>query len=444
MSLSGRSTWEEPAEVDRAARNVAALSETLSGPADLDGLARRLADEDVVLIGEASHGTSEFYRWRAHLTARLIREHGFDFVAVEGDWTSCYEANRFVKGLPDSGETVREVMDAFGRWPTWMWANWEMVEFFEWLELHNREFASDDVGFYGLDVYSLFESMDAVVEYLEETNPEAAEHAREAYRCFEPYGTDAQEYARSLRMVPASCEEDVVDVLTELREEAAAAEPTHDEDAFSAEQNALVAKNAEAYYRALVSGDTDSWNVRDEHMADTLDRLVEHHCGDAQAVVWAHNTHVGDARATDMEGKGRLNIGQLARERFGDDDVKLVGFGSYEGSVVAGDEWGAPMETMDVPAAKDGSYEDVFHRAGGDDRLLYTDRIADDDALSEPRGHRAIGVVYHPQWESGNYVPTDLRRRYDAFIHVDESQALHPLELHPDRERVPELYPTGL
>ncbi|WP_435146881.1 erythromycin esterase family protein [Halobaculum sp. P14] len=444
MSLSGRSTWEEPAEVDRAARNVAALSETLSGPADLDGLARRLADEDVVLIGEASHGTSEFYRWRAHLTARLIREHGFDFVAVEGDWTSCYEANRFVKGLPDSGETVREVMDAFGRWPTWMWANWEMVEFFEWLELHNREFASDDVGFYGLDVYSLFESMDAVVEYLEETNPEAAEHAREAYRCFEPYGTDAQEYARSLRMVPASCEEDVVDVLTELREEAAAAEPTHDEDAFSAEQNALVAKNAEAYYRALVSGDTDSWNVRDEHMADTLDRLVEHHGGDAQAVVWAHNTHVGDARATDMEGKGRLNIGQLARERFGDDDVKLVGFGSYEGSVVAGDEWGAPMETMDVPAAKDGSYEDVFHRAGGDDRLLYTDRIADDDALSEPRGHRAIGVVYHPQWESGNYVPTDLRRRYDAFIHVDESQALHPLELHPDRERVPELYPTGL
>ena len=451
MSLSDRTTWSEPAGVERASREVERYAKRVDAPADADVLVDRLSDARFVLLGEASHGTSEFYRWRARLTAQLIRDHGFDFVAVEGDWTSCYEVNRFVKGMAGAPATVRDVLDSFERWPTWMWANWEMATFFEWLERHNRE-ATDEssaepiagVSFYGLDVYSLFESMEAVIEYLEREDPEAAEHAREAYRCFEPYGEDAQEYARSLRMVPKSCEEDVVDVLLDLRESAPPPDGDHEDDRFAAEQNALVARNAEAYYRAMASGNTDSWNVRDEHMAETLDRLIEHHGGDAKAVVWAHNTHVGDARATDMEERGRLNIGQLVRENNPSEDVQLVGFSSHAGSVVAGGAWGAPMERMRVPPAMDGSFEDVFHRADGADRILFTDDVGEDDELANPRGHRAIGVVYHPEREAGNYVPTDLRNRYDALIHLDETTALHPVESHPVRKDVPDLYPTGL
>jgi len=440
-SLRDRTSWTEPAAIEATVTNVETLTQPVSGPDELGPLVEYLSDARFVLLGEASHGTSEFYRWRARLTAELIENHGFDFVAVEGDWTSCYELNRYVKGLPDAAESAREAVGAFERWPTWMWANWEVVEFLRWLELHNRD-GENETGFYGLDVYSLFESMRAVVSYLEDTDPEAAADAREAYRCFEPYGEDAQEYARALRMVPEGCEDEVVDVLTELRQSASTHDSGHPDDYFDAEQNALVARNAEAYYRALASGTTDSWNVRDEHMADTLDRLVDHHGGDAKAVVWAHNTHVGDARATDMAGRDRLNIGQLVRERH--DGVELVGFGTHSGRVVAGEEWGAPMEEMAVPPASTGSYEDAFHRAGAKNRLLFTGDVMSGDPLAEPRGHRAIGVVYDPRFEAGNYVPTDLRRRYDAYVHVDDTAALHPLERHPDRERVPELYPSGL
>lgn len=441
--LSSRLAWREPGGTERAAEEFRAYSRPVDGPGDLDDLVDSLADRQFVLLGEASHGTSEFYRWRARLSARLIAEHDFDFVAVEGDWPSCYTLNRFVKDAPNAPETVREAVASFSRWPTWMWANWEMVEFFEWLKLHNQEFeAGEQAGFYGLDVYSLFESMDAVVDYLEDVDPDAAEHARDAYQCFEPYWGDARQYGRSTRLVPESCEDDVVDILTELRENAPVDADESEDAHFAAEQNALVAKNAEAYYRSL-AGSGNSWNVRDTHMADTLDRLVDHHGEDAKAIVWAHNTHVGDARATDMPERGRHNIGQLVRERHAPEDAAVVGFSSHRGSVVAADEWGAEMTEMDVPAAKEGSYEDVFHRAGGEDRLLFTDRITDDDALAEPRGHRAIGVVYRPSIESGNYVPTDLRERYDAIIHVDETRALHPLDIHPDREKVPELYPLG-
>ncbi|MFC7200395.1 erythromycin esterase family protein [Halospeciosus flavus] len=448
MSLTGRKFWSEPDGVDRAAANVRERSRVVDGPADLDDLVERVADAECVLLGEATHGTSEFYRWRAQLSARLIREHDFDFVAVEGDWTSCYRANQFVRGDESGPETVRDLLGGFERWPTWMWANWEMAEFFEWLRLHNEEFEddADRVGFYGLDVYGLFESLHAVLDYLEDEYPEHVEEVKEAFRCFEPYGEDAREYAKSTRMVPKTCEDEVVELLTSMRERAAerAVEnaETH-EEAFDLEQNALVAKNAEDYYRTMASGHGDSWNVRDEHMVETLGRLKDHHDG-GKAIVWAHNTHVGDARATDMESKGRINIGQLAREEWGDDDTAVVGFGSHRGSVVAADAWGDPMEEMDLPAAKSGSYEDVFHAAGGEDRLLFTDDVADDDALAEPRGHRAVGVVYHPAAEGGNYVPTDLRERYDAFLHLDETTALHPVDLHAEREHVPELYPSGL
>lgn len=442
--LRDRTSWQEPDGVEAAADEIRSTARKLTDPADLDDLVTALGDSRFVLLGEASHGTSEFYRWRARITARLIDEQGFDFVAVEGDWTDCYAVNRYVKGLPDSGDTVREVLEAFDRWPTWLWANWEVLEFLDWLDVHNEARPHDErVGFYGMDVYSLFESMDAVVSYLDVVDPEAAEEARNAYRCFEPYGENAQEYARALRMVPETCEDEAVTILTRLRETMPEYDTDHDEDYFNAEQNALVARNAEQYYREMVRGDADSWNVRDRHMFETLERLLDHNGPDARGVVWAHNTHVGDARATDMEERGRLNVGQLVRQNY-PGETSLVGFGSHRGSVVAANAWDASMEVLPIPEAQSGSYEDVFHEAGGRDWLLLMDDLDADAALADPRGHRAIGVVYHPERESGNYVPTVLPQRYDAFLHLDETQALHPLYVHADREAVPDLYPWGL
>ncbi|AXG06390.1 erythromycin esterase family protein [Haloplanus rubicundus] len=443
MTLQDRTSWTEPGDIEAAVADVRSTAHGLEQPSDLDRLVEQFGDRTYVLLGEASHGTSEYYRWRTRLTARLVQEKDFSFVAVEGDWTDCYEINRYVKGLPESPETIRDALEAFERWPTWMWANWETLEFLDWLERHNQRLPEDDrIGFYGLDVYSLFESMDAVVDYLEDVDPDAAAEAKAAYRCFEPYGEDAQEYARALQMVPETCEDEVVELLTRLREQVAAYDHSRD-DYFNAEQNALVAKNAEQYYREMVRGEVDSWNIRDRHMVETLERLQKHHGSDSKGIVWAHNTHIGDARATDMEARGRLNVGQLVREHEGSADVALIGMGSHQGTVIAADSWGARLEEMTVPPAQEGSYEHVFERAGGGDCFLVTGELSDDSPLTRPRGHRAIGVVYHPAHEAGNYVPTVLPDRYDAFIYLDETSALHPLDVHADIEAIPDLYPWG-
>jgi erythromycin esterase-like protein len=410
----------------------------------VDDLAARVAEATYVLLGESSHGTAEFYRWRARLTARLVEDYGFDVVAVEGDWTDCYEVNRYVRGETSPTGGALDVLDAFDRWPTWLWANWETVEFVDWLRgIDDARPAGERVGFYGMDVYSLFESMAAVVDYLEDVDPEAAARARDAYTCFEPYSEDGQSYARDLRMAPEDCEDEVVDVLRQLSDDVQAGEIR--EDSFAAEQNALVAKNAEAYYRSMIQADVESWNVRDEHMVETLERLRSHHGPDSKVIVWAHNTHVGDARATDMTRRGEVNVGQLIREQVGPDEAAIVGFGTERGSVVASDAWGEPAREMSVPPAKAGSYESVFHRAGVGDAILTFDRD-EEGPLTEPRGHRAIGVVYHPRRELGNYVPTVLPDRYDAYVHVDETTALHPLHAEPeaDDREPPETYPWGV
>ena len=412
---------------------------------DLDPLLERIGDAQFVLLGEASHGTSEYYTWRSRISQRLIREKGFSFIAVEGDWPDCYEVNRYVKRYPDSGKSAREVLKTFDRWPTWMWANEEVVELTEWLRQHNDGLSEEEkAGFYGLDVYSLWESMEAVIRYLEHIDAEAVEAARRAYRCFEPYGEDAREYARATAFVPTSCEDEVVEMLSELRSRL----PEYRDDPesrFSAEQNALVVRGAERYYRAMVRGGSSSWNVRDRHMVETLERLMRHHGPDAKALVWEHNTHIGDARATDMAEAGMVNVGQLVRELRGAEDVVLVGFGSYRGSVIAGAEWGAPMERMPVPPAREGSWEDILHRASKGDKLLVFSEAEDEDRLLERRAHRAIGVVYAPAYERhGNYVPTVLPRRYDAFLYVDETQALHPLHIGTRKNgKPPETFPSG-
>jgi erythromycin esterase-like protein len=327
-----------------------------------------------------------------------------------------------------------------------MWANWEIVALAEWLRDYNRERPDDEmVGFYGLDVYSLWESLEAVYGHLKEFHPEKLEQAMEAISCFEPFNREGQSYAWHTRLAPEDCSDEVVELLRSLRS-APARYPEDPEAHFNAEQNAHVTVNAERYYRAMVRADNESWNVRDTHMMDTLDRLLDFHGPAAKGIVWEHNTHIGDARFTDMAEAGMVNIGQLAREQYSDGQVCLVGFGSYQGTVIAGRSWGAPMEVMQVPTGQRGSWEALLHAASPEDQLLLMDDFRDVEEAQDMRGHRAIGVVYKPEHEMfGNYVPSDLRRRYDAFLYIDQTHALHPLHLesHSGPEP-PDTYPWGV
>jgi erythromycin esterase-like protein len=453
----------EAADVDDAAiiDGVKRIARPLADDADLDPLLEQIGDARFVLLGEATHGTSEFYSWRDRLSRRLIAERGFSFVGVEGDWPDCQRVNRWVKGLDRDAARATDVLHSFDRWPTWMWANREVAAFAEWLREHNRALPSERmVGFYGLDVYSLWDSMRAVVAYLERVDPAAAQAARRAYSCFDPYHDDEHEYARATALVPTSCEDEATAMLRALRSSAPAYREDGRDAYFDAEQNALIARNAELYYRTMIRGGPASWNVRDRHMVETLDRLVAFHdgalgAGRAKAIVWEHNTHIGDARFTDMRRAGMVNVGQLVREARGErpserDGVVLVGFGTHRGRVIAGDEWGAPMRRMPVPPGRPGSWEDLLHRArGGDDLLLLFDGHADGGVpgLDAPLDHRAIGVVYDPERERwGNYVPTIVPRRYDAFLFVDETRARDPLHLREraTHDEVAETFPSGM
>jgi erythromycin esterase len=412
----------------------------------LSPLWERIGDARIVMLGEASHGTHEYYTWRSYITKKLIQEKGFQFIAVEGDWPDCYRVNRFIKNYPDSGRTAHDVLYQFNRWPTWMWANWEIVALTEWLCNHNKFLGEEEkIGFYGLDVYSLWESMEAIMDYLKRVDPGAMKIAEEAFRCFEPYREEeGQGYARASQLVPELCENEVLDLLQTIRRKM----PEYNSDrenALSAEQNALVAVNAEKYYRAMVKGGPHSWNVRDRHMAETLDRLLKFHGPGSKAIVWEHNTHIGDARATDMALEGMFNIGELARLQHKEKGVVLVGFGSYEGSVIAGQRWGETMQKTEVPKARTGSLEYLLNKAGIENKLLITDDFLDDVFLENYLDHRAIGVVYNPQFERyGNYVPTVLPLRYDAFIYINETNALNPLHIQPDGHKVPETFPFGV
>ncbi len=414
------------------------LARPLRGPGDLDPLLDRIGDARIVAIGEASHGTHEYYAWRAALTRRLVEERGFRFVAVEGDWPDCYRVNRSVRLRPGSDDDPRDALDAFPRWPTWMWANDDVVEFCRWLREFNAGRPADQrVGFYGIDVYSLWDSMQALIGWLREHEPEHVDRAVDALRCFEPFGEDGAEYAFASRFAPSTCEQAVVDLLHHLCEERGRQEAEGDpESRFSAEQNAAVVVDAERYYRAMVQSSAESWNLRDVHMVDTLDRLLEH--AGNKVVVWEHNTHIGDARATDMAAAGMVNVGSLLRDRHGRDDVVLVGFGGYRGAVIAGAAWGAPMEAMPVPPARPGSLEALLHEQVGEDALFVFPRGQRPGWLTRRLDHRAIGVVYRPARERfGNYVPTVLGERYDAFLYLEDTTPLRPLHMDTAGEHVP-------
>jgi erythromycin esterase len=408
---------------------------------DLDILIEEIGDARIVMLGEASHGTSEYYTWRTAITKRLVKEKGFNFVAVEGDWPECYAVNRFIKGYHNSGSKIADVLQVYRRWPTWMWANWEVAALIEWLREHNHLLnIPEKTGFYGLDVYSLWESLEQILKYLENNDGQAAEAAKKAINCFEPFNRDPQTYAQATAFVPTNCENEVVEMLHKIQSHRTFTDDP--EGDFNTRQNALVAVNAEKYYRAMIRGGGSSWNVRDSHMMETLDRLLEYHGPDSKAIVWEHNTHIGDASYTDMANDNMFNIGQLAREKYGREQVKLVGFGTYQGSVIASKAWGAPMQKMDVPPAQEGSWEHMLHEISTDDKIVLSKDLKDIPELRKKIGNRAIGVVYDPKYEMfGNYVPTIIPERYDAFVYFDETEAVHPLHLKITSGKEPDMYP---
>ncbi|MGK7392564.1 MAG: erythromycin esterase family protein [Candidatus Cyclobacteriaceae bacterium M2_1C_046] len=415
----------------------------LEGESDLEPLMNRIGDAKYVLLGEASHGTHEYYTWRTAISKKLIQEKGFSFIAVEGDWPDCYKINRWIKDYSDTEEKISDVLGSFKRWPTWMWANWEIAALAEWMREHNQNLAPEKkIGFYGLDVYSMWESLEIIMEYLEKEDPETAKIARNAIECLEPYERE-DSFSSALQSLDPSCKDEMVKLLSKVRQKA----PQYDSDreaGLNAELNTLVAANAEKYYRAQTSFGQSSWNVRDLHMVESLNSIMKFHDADAKVIIWEHNTHIGDARYTDMADDGLYNVGQLVREQHDKDDVVLVGFGSYEGSVIAGKNWEAPMQKMNVPQAIKHSVEDLLHKISSEDKLLIFEEGSElKQQFDEWLGHRAIGVVYHPDRERGNYVPTKLSSRYDAFLYLDKTSALHPLHLKPDGDKTPETYPFG-
>src|SRR6185437_9585194 len=385
--------------------------------ADLDPLLRRIGDARIVLLGEATHGTSEFYRMRARISRELIAEKGFDFVAIEGDWPDAARIDHYVR----HATTPPSEWTAFARFPTWMWRNREVADFVDWLRLCNRGVApTERVAFHGLDLYSLYSSIHAVIRYLDDVDPESASLARQRYGCLTPWQSDPAVYGHAaITGHYQSCEPEVLSMLTDLLErERAYAE--HDGERFlDATQNARLVANAERYYRVMYHGSRASWNLRDSHMFETLKTLLEFHGPRSKAIVWAHNSHVGDSRATEMTARGEYNIGELCRKEFGA-AVYAVGFGTRSGTVAAAADWDEPMEVMRVRPALDGSYEALCHAAGGAQWLLplrAADAPAVAAALSKPLLERAIGVVYRPSTErESHYFEAVLPRQFDEYV----------------------------
>jgi erythromycin esterase-like protein len=414
-------------------------TKALRSPQDLNSLIQKLKDKRVVMLGESSHGTQEFYQMRRLISQKLIDEHGFQILAVEGDWPDAYRLNRYIK--TGAGKSAKSVLQKNHRWPTWMWANEETVRLAEWMR-------GRQAGFYGLDVYSLFDSISEVTRFYEKHHPEIADEISRRYACFEPFEFDEIAYARSLIQDPEGCEQEALLNLQNILGLRLAEIEQDGDELFSAQQNAHIITNAESYYRSMLHGDANSWNVRDGHMMETLDRLLERAGESAKAIVWAHNTHIGDYRATDMKSGGYVNLGGLARQSYGEDNVSLVGFGSFEGEVLAGRAWGAPEQKMTLPPAPLGTYEHHFHQVS---MALKANRLYLDltehahGPLAQTRGHRAVGVVYNPEHEArGNYVPTELSRRYDHFVFIDQSTALKSLHVLPVQGEFPETWPNGV
>jgi protein-L-isoaspartate(D-aspartate) O-methyltransferase len=411
---------------------------------DLSGLMKRIGDARVVLLGEATHGTAEFYDMRARITKELIQHKGFRFVAVEADWPDAAQIDHFVR------ETRMEPTEepTFARFPTWMWANMQVLEFVKWLRDYNKRYTSPDkaVGFFGLDLYSLYSSINSVISYLQEVDPELAVIARKRYGCLTPWETDPATYgASALSGRHKGCEQEVVEMLNSLMHKRLDYAQKDGRRFLDAVSNARLVKNAEQYYRIMYEGSTESWNFRDQHMFDTLKNLLDFHGPGSRAVVWEHNSHIGDAAATEMGARGEINVGHLCRKHFGD-DAYLIGFGTHHGTVAAASDWGAPMEVKTVRPSHPESYERLCHDSGLNAFMLplgdQKQRVVKE--LLRPRLERAIGVIYRPETEvASHYFNASLPLQFNEYIWFDETRAVDALG--PEAGiGMPETFPFGL
>lgn len=403
----------------------------LNTASDLDKLISTAGARKLVLLGEASHGTHEYYAWRDTISRRLIKEHGFDFIAVEGDFASLYELNRYIKNLPGAAGSAREVLEKLERWPAWMWGNEEIADLAEWLKAHNDPLPfKKKVGFYGKDVYGEWHSKDVVLQFLDGRNRDLHKEVSGLYGCFDNYSRDSWAYAQAVQRGSPDCAaqtQKAVDILLKSRKKL---KNIDDPAWFYILQNARVVKNAEKFYReAVVSrGDASSWNSRVNHMHQTVQRLFPEYGKNAKGIVWAHNTHIGDASYTEMVNAGQENIGQLSRRDLGAENVFLIGFGTSRGTVKAGASWGAKMQEMRVPTAAAGSIEEVFANTGLKSfYLIFDEQDRKNKSFMKPVGNRAIGVVYNPANDAVQYVNTIMPMRYDAFLFFLETKALKPL-----------------
>jgi protein-L-isoaspartate(D-aspartate) O-methyltransferase len=460
VPLVGADAWEEPGGAvpvltaprrgTGPAATVALIREAGEPIADIDDadlgpLLERIGSSKIVLLGEASHGTSEFYQMRARITRELIEKRGFTIVAVEADWPDAARVDRHVR----HGLAVQEGEPAFRRFPTWMWRNAEVHDFIEWLRSWNADVRDPArrAGFYGLDLYSLFTSIAAVLRYLDDVDPNTAALARRRYACLSPWERDPAVYGRAtLTDQYRSCEEPVTRMLLDMMKRRSEYTVRDGERFLDASQNARLVADAERYYRVMYYGHVASWNLRDRHMFDTLETLLAFHGPDAKAVVWAHNSHVGNAAATEMSRRGEFNIGQLSRERFGA-DAFLLGFGTDRGTVAAAHDWGAAMQIMAVRPSHAESYERLFHEAGKPALFLplgLRARPEVRDELGAPRLERAIGVIYRPETElQSHYFQATLPVQFDEYAWFDETHAVRALAA-PSSEGVPDTYPFGV
>jgi erythromycin esterase-like protein len=427
-----------------------------TAPQDYDPLLDLIGDARFVLIGEASHGTHEFYSERAEITKRLIREKRITAVALEADWPDAYRVNRYVRGASEDATAADALVD-FRRFPQWMWRNTVVVDFVEWLRGYNLALPADapKVGFYGLDMYSLRASMNAVLRYVEGVDPDGAKRVKQHYACFDQFGEDTRFYGLVTSSgLATSCREGAIQVLLDLQKRAMETARREgglvDEELFNAEQNALVVKNAEEYYRTMFLADTSSWNLRDGHMVETLEALAAHldrQGARSKFAIWAHNSHLGDARATEMGVRGELNVGQLVREKYAPDCV-LIGFTTHHGTVTAATDWDGTAERKTVRPALPGSYERTFHALPIRRFLLtFAGATPPSDAIRVSRLERAIGVIYRPETErASHYFLARLADQFDAVIHFDETRAVEPLERTPlwVEGEVPETFPFAV
>ncbi len=399
--------------------------------ADLDKIIEPAKNARLVLLGEASHGTHEYYAWRDSISRRLISEHGFNFIAVEGDFASLYELNRYVKNMPGAAQSAHNVLTKLDRWPPWMWGNKEVLNLAEWLREFNNDLPDEKkVGFYGKDVYDEWRSKDAVLSVLENVSSDIFNQVKEQYRCLAPYKPDSWMYARAVASGNPDCTDELknaVQIIENHREEM----PLSDYEYFYLLQNALVVKHAEKFYRkAATSRDASSWNSRARYMHFAVERLLKLYGEDSKGIVWAHNTHIGDARFTEMQNWGQENIGHLSRVKHGPENVFLIGFGTWKGTVKAGSQWGSRMQKMNIPEAAKNSHEDILSKVKLDRYfLVFNDDDRRHSEFTKERGNRAVGVVYNPANDHRqNYVSTILPLRYDAFIFFRETKALEPIK----------------